>query len=140
MSTGVSGPCAPVAVDDAMRGIFGQGLAGNAPATSRTRRLHLALGDQLDPGAAPLRDLDPAPDVVFMTEVHEEARHVVWDLLLRHRRRLSNNRRMRLVMSSLERMDRAEMSSIGGRARALRRRFGVDRGERPRPGDGRMIS
>lgn len=40
------------------------------------RHLVLVLGDQLDAGAAALRDLDPARDLVWMCEAVEESTHV----------------------------------------------------------------
>jgi len=49
-----------------------------------------------------------------------------WDFLIRHRRRLASNQRMKLVMSNMVRMEKAESSRITRQARALRRRLGIE--------------
>ncbi len=46
-----------------------------------------------------------------------------WDFMARHRERLAGNRRMRMPLRHLERLDGGELELIRARGRELRERF-----------------
>ncbi|MCG6898305.1 MAG: cryptochrome/photolyase family protein [Thiocapsa sp.] len=73
------------------------------------RHLVLVLGDQLDPRAAALRDLDPVRDQVWMCEAVEESTHVP-----------SHRARILLFLSAMRRFrDRLAASGVRVHYRAL---------------------
>jgi deoxyribodipyrimidine photolyase-related protein len=49
-----------------------------------------------------------------------------WDFLIRHQQRLASHRRMKLVLSNLASMEKAEARGIARQARRLRRRLDID--------------